>query len=162
MFHELYTAMSQLHDSDNRILHYWEIQERHQPVCILIHVTMTTSLCKHLFYPTFPLSSAVFFLSPLSTITLFLFLFSFSSFISPPPLYSRPFPSFSLFTFNTLSSIPFVSSATSTNPLGRGGEVAEEFSFLVKAMWSGQYRSVSPRDFKVTFEFCFVLLYDVF
>ena len=80
----------------------------------------------------------------------------------PPPLYSRPFPSFSLFTFNTLSSIPFVSSATSTNPLGRGGEVAEEFSFLVKAMWSGQYRSVSPRDFKVTFEFCFVLLCDVF
>jgi len=37
-----------------------------------------------------------------------------------------------------------------TNPLGRGGKVAEEFGFLMKVMWSGQYRSVSPRDFKHT------------
>ncbi len=35
------------------------------------------------------------------------------------------------------------------NPLGMRGEVAEEFSFLLKTMWCGQYRSISPRDFKV-------------
>ena len=29
------------------------------------------------------------------------------------------------------------------------GEIAEEFNFLVKNMWCGEYRSISPRDFKV-------------
>ena len=36
------------------------------------------------------------------------------------------------------------------NPLGKEGEVAMEFAWLMKAMWGGQYKSVSPRDFKVT------------
>ena len=35
------------------------------------------------------------------------------------------------------------------NVLGKKGEVAEEFAVLVKALWTGQYRSVTPRDFKV-------------
>lgn len=37
-----------------------------------------------------------------------------------------------------------------SNPLGMRGEVAEEFNFLVKNMWCGEYRSISPRDFKFT------------
>ncbi|XP_070547285.1 LOW QUALITY PROTEIN: ubiquitin carboxyl-terminal hydrolase 8-like [Ptychodera flava] len=36
------------------------------------------------------------------------------------------------------------------NKLGRGGEVAEEFAVLINAMWSGQYKSIAPRDFKST------------
>ena len=36
------------------------------------------------------------------------------------------------------------------NILGKGGEIAEEFAVLVKALWSGQYRSIAPRDFKVS------------
>ncbi|KAI0209936.1 Ubiquitin carboxyl-terminal hydrolase 8 [Lamellibrachia satsuma] len=34
------------------------------------------------------------------------------------------------------------------NILGKGGEIAEEYAVLVKALWSGQYRSIAPRDFK--------------
>ena len=36
------------------------------------------------------------------------------------------------------------------NPLGRGGEVVEEFAVVIKALWSGQYRSISPRDLRDT------------
>ncbi|XP_033625203.1 ubiquitin carboxyl-terminal hydrolase 8-like [Asterias rubens] len=36
------------------------------------------------------------------------------------------------------------------NPLGRGGNVAEEFAIVIKAVWSGQYRSVSPLDLRDT------------
>ena len=36
------------------------------------------------------------------------------------------------------------------NPLGRGGEVAEEFAVVVKALWSSQYRSIAPRDLRDT------------
>ncbi|XP_062511876.1 ubiquitin carboxyl-terminal hydrolase 8-like isoform X3 [Corticium candelabrum] len=36
------------------------------------------------------------------------------------------------------------------NPLGMKGEVAEEFGFVVKSLWCGQYRSISPYDFKFT------------
>ena len=36
------------------------------------------------------------------------------------------------------------------NPLGRGGNVAEEFAIVIKALWSGQYRSVSPLDLRDT------------
>lgn len=36
------------------------------------------------------------------------------------------------------------------NPLGRGGEVAEEFAVVVRANWSGQYRSIAPRDLRDT------------
>nr|XP_033775867.1 ubiquitin carboxyl-terminal hydrolase 8 isoform X2 [Geotrypetes seraphini] len=37
-----------------------------------------------------------------------------------------------------------------SNLLGHKGEVADEFGIIMKALWSGQYRYVSPRDFKVT------------
>ena len=36
------------------------------------------------------------------------------------------------------------------NILGHKGEVAEEFGVLMKALWSGQYKCISPRDFKIT------------
>ena len=35
------------------------------------------------------------------------------------------------------------------NPYNQSGNVAEEFSWLMKAVWSGNYKSVSPRDFRV-------------
>ncbi|XP_078667182.1 ubiquitin carboxyl-terminal hydrolase 8-like isoform X1 [Branchiostoma floridae x Branchiostoma belcheri] len=34
------------------------------------------------------------------------------------------------------------------NKLGCNGEIAEEFAAVIKALWSGQYRSIAPRDFK--------------
>ncbi|XP_029431561.1 ubiquitin carboxyl-terminal hydrolase 8 [Rhinatrema bivittatum] len=37
-----------------------------------------------------------------------------------------------------------------SNLLGHKGEVAEEFGIIMKALWAGQYKYVSPRDFKVT------------
>ncbi|KAG8440543.1 hypothetical protein GDO86_006330 [Hymenochirus boettgeri] len=37
-----------------------------------------------------------------------------------------------------------------SNLLGHKGEVAEEFGFIMKALWSGQYKYISPRDFKIT------------
>ena len=37
------------------------------------------------------------------------------------------------------------------NREGSSGEVTEEFAAVVKALWSGQYKSVTPRDFKVRF-----------
>jgi ubiquitin carboxyl-terminal hydrolase 8 len=37
----------------------------------------------------------------------------------------------------------------SDNPLGMKGEIAEEFGFVIKSLWSGQYRSIAPYDFKV-------------
>ncbi|XP_069839566.1 ubiquitin carboxyl-terminal hydrolase 8 [Dendropsophus ebraccatus] len=37
-----------------------------------------------------------------------------------------------------------------SNLLGHKGEVAEEFGFIMKAVWTGQYKYISPRDFKVT------------
>lgn len=30
------------------------------------------------------------------------------------------------------------------------GKVAEEFAILIKSLWTGQYRCVVPRDFKVS------------
>ncbi|XP_007066880.1 ubiquitin carboxyl-terminal hydrolase 8 isoform X1 [Chelonia mydas] len=36
------------------------------------------------------------------------------------------------------------------NLLGHKGEVAEEFGIIMKALWTGQYRYVSPKDFKIT------------
>lgn len=41
-----------------------------------------------------------------------------------------------------------------SNPYNQSGAVAEEFSWLMKAVWSGQYKSVSPRDFKTTIVKC--------
>ncbi|XP_053321110.1 ubiquitin carboxyl-terminal hydrolase 8 [Spea bombifrons] len=37
-----------------------------------------------------------------------------------------------------------------SNLLGHKGEVAEEFGIIMKALWNGQYKFISPRDFKVT------------
>ncbi|XP_075431712.1 ubiquitin carboxyl-terminal hydrolase 8 [Ascaphus truei] len=37
-----------------------------------------------------------------------------------------------------------------SNLLGHKGEVAEEFGIVMKALWTGQYRFISPKDFKVT------------
>ncbi|XP_043942308.1 ubiquitin carboxyl-terminal hydrolase 8 [Protopterus annectens] len=36
------------------------------------------------------------------------------------------------------------------NILGHKGEVAEEFAVIMKSLWAGQYRYISPRDFKIT------------
>ncbi|XP_061596330.1 ubiquitin carboxyl-terminal hydrolase 8 isoform X2 [Cololabis saira] len=36
------------------------------------------------------------------------------------------------------------------NILGHKGEVAEEFGVIMKALWSGLYKWISPRDFKIT------------
>lgn len=41
------------------------------------------------------------------------------------------------------------------------GEVVDEFAVVIKALWSGQYRSITPRDLKVSVfsielsKFCF-------
>ncbi|XP_042330579.1 ubiquitin carboxyl-terminal hydrolase 8 isoform X2 [Sceloporus undulatus] len=37
-----------------------------------------------------------------------------------------------------------------SNFLGHKGEVAEEFGIIMKALWAGQYRYISPKDFKIT------------
>uniref|UniRef100_A0AAY4DYF2 Ubiquitin carboxyl-terminal hydrolase n=1 Tax=Denticeps clupeoides TaxID=299321 RepID=A0AAY4DYF2_9TELE len=37
-----------------------------------------------------------------------------------------------------------------SNILGHKGEVAEEFGVIMKALWSGLYKCISPRDFKIT------------
>ena len=39
------------------------------------------------------------------------------------------------------------------NPEGSRGQVTEEFAAVVKALWSGQYKSVTPKDFKVSQQF---------
>uniref|UniRef100_A0A672GNV2 Ubiquitin carboxyl-terminal hydrolase n=1 Tax=Salarias fasciatus TaxID=181472 RepID=A0A672GNV2_SALFA len=36
------------------------------------------------------------------------------------------------------------------NILGHKGEVAEEFGEIMKALWAGLYKCISPRDFKIT------------
>ncbi|XP_061890269.1 ubiquitin carboxyl-terminal hydrolase 8-like isoform X1 [Entelurus aequoreus] len=36
------------------------------------------------------------------------------------------------------------------NILGHKGEVAEEFGVIMKALWAGLYKCISPRDFKTT------------
>lgn len=35
-----------------------------------------------------------------------------------------------------------------SNILGHKGEVAEEFGIIMKTLWSGQYKCISPRDFR--------------
>ncbi|XP_078718065.1 ubiquitin carboxyl-terminal hydrolase 8 isoform X2 [Lampetra fluviatilis] len=42
----------------------------------------------------------------------------------------------------------YVNNINRNNPLGRKGQVVEEFAVIVRALWSGQYRSITPRDFK--------------
>nr|XP_057944581.1 ubiquitin carboxyl-terminal hydrolase 8 isoform X2 [Doryrhamphus excisus] len=37
-----------------------------------------------------------------------------------------------------------------SNILGHKGEVAEEFGVIMKALWAGLYKCISPRDFKTT------------
>lgn len=46
-------------------------------------------------------------------------------------------------------SVPFLAFDRS-NILGHKGEVAEEFGVIMKALWAGQYKCISPRDFKIT------------
>ena len=36
-----------------------------------------------------------------------------------------------------------------TNPLGSGGEVAESFFILCRAMWVERFKQVAPRELKV-------------
>ncbi|XP_037552899.1 ubiquitin carboxyl-terminal hydrolase 8 isoform X2 [Nematolebias whitei] len=36
------------------------------------------------------------------------------------------------------------------NILGHKGEVAEEFAVIIQSLWAGQYKNISPRDFKNT------------
>ncbi|XP_073160133.1 ubiquitin carboxyl-terminal hydrolase 8 isoform X5 [Lepidochelys kempii] len=45
---------------------------------------------------------------------------------------------------------PAISRENKLNLLGHKGEVAEEFGIIMKALWTGQYRYVSPKDFKIT------------
>ena len=40
--------------------------------------------------------------------------------------------------------------ANRANILGHKGDVAEEFGVIMKALWSGQYKCITPRDFKIT------------
>eukprot|EP00079_Xenopus_tropicalis_P022925 XP_012814954.1 PREDICTED: ubiquitin carboxyl-terminal hydrolase 8 isoform X2 [Xenopus tropicalis] len=37
-----------------------------------------------------------------------------------------------------------------SNLLGHKGEVAEEFGCIMRALWTGQYKYISPKDFKIT------------
>ncbi|XP_017297008.1 ubiquitin carboxyl-terminal hydrolase 8 [Kryptolebias marmoratus] len=37
-----------------------------------------------------------------------------------------------------------------SNILGHKGEVAEEFAVIIQSLWAGQYKYISPRDFKNT------------
>ena len=37
----------------------------------------------------------------------------------------------------------------STNPLGSGGVLADEFFILVRAMWVERFKQIAPRDFKL-------------
>lgn len=37
--------------------------------------------------------------------------------------------------------------------LGYNGEIADDFSVLIRALWSGQYKCITPRDFKVCIPF---------
>ena len=45
-------------------------------------------------------------------------------------------------------TLRFIQHVNPVNPLGMGGEIAEEFSFLVQALWKGSYKSIAPKDFK--------------
>jgi len=46
---------------------------------------------------------------------------------------------------------------------GYQGQVADEYAVLSKALWSGQYRSVAPRDFRVcTFVYQYVFICYIF
>uniref|UniRef100_A0A8B9JDC0 ubiquitinyl hydrolase 1 n=1 Tax=Astyanax mexicanus TaxID=7994 RepID=A0A8B9JDC0_ASTMX len=46
--------------------------------------------------------------------------------------------------------IDFCYKSDKSNFLGHKGEVAEEFGVIMKALWSGQFKFISPRDFKIT------------
>ncbi|XP_041031111.1 ubiquitin carboxyl-terminal hydrolase 8 isoform X2 [Carcharodon carcharias] len=48
----------------------------------------------------------------------------------------------------TTKLVPRVNRETKSNILGHKGEVAEEFGVIMKTLWSGQYKCISPRDFK--------------
>ena len=44
----------------------------------------------------------------------------------------------------------YVKEINTKNPLGMKGELAKSFGELVKAMWSGDYAYLAPRDYKLT------------
>ncbi|GIY78168.1 ubiquitin carboxyl-terminal hydrolase 8 [Caerostris darwini] len=44
------------------------------------------------------------------------------------------------------------------NKSGTGGEVAEEFAVVIRALWMGQYKSFYPKDFKNTVSRCLAVL----
>ncbi|XP_015231086.1 PREDICTED: ubiquitin carboxyl-terminal hydrolase 8 [Cyprinodon variegatus] len=44
----------------------------------------------------------------------------------------------------------YLSDINRSNILGHKGEVAEEFGVIMKALWAGLYKCISPRDFKNT------------
>eukprot|EP00299_Pterocystis_sp_00344_P019385 c9622_g2_i1.p1 GENE.c9622_g2_i1~~c9622_g2_i1.p1 ORF type:complete len:861 (-),score=224.95 c9622_g2_i1:116-2350(-) len=46
----------------------------------------------------------------------------------------------------------YVSELNRDNPLGMQGQIAEQFAKLVKALWSGKFSHVVPREFKATLE----------
>uniref|UniRef100_A0A8C1GU40 ubiquitinyl hydrolase 1 n=1 Tax=Cyprinus carpio TaxID=7962 RepID=A0A8C1GU40_CYPCA len=48
------------------------------------------------------------------------------------------------------AAVPTINRENKANILGHKGEVAEEFSVIMKALWSGQYKMISPQDFKGT------------
>ena len=45
-------------------------------------------------------------------------------------------------------TLRFIQHVNPVNPLGMGGELAEEFAFLTQALWRGNYKSIAPKDFK--------------
>eukprot|EP01135_Chromosphaera_perkinsii_P003283 Nk52_evm58s239 gene=Nk52_evmTU58s239 len=44
----------------------------------------------------------------------------------------------------------YIHEVNEANPLGTKGEVAGDFGELIRALWKGRYKSISPRDFKGT------------
>ena len=45
-------------------------------------------------------------------------------------------------------TLRFIQHVNPVNPLGMGGEIAEEFAFLTQTLWRGNYKSIAPKDFK--------------
>ena len=45
----------------------------------------------------------------------------------------------------------YVEDLNNINENGTQGQVAEEVAHVIKALWRGQYKSISPRDLKVKY-----------
>ena len=46
------------------------------------------------------------------------------------------------------STVPLSVHFFRSKPIGTGSQIADEFNVIVRATWYGQYRSITPRDFK--------------